>query len=89
MCPPEFDMPLFRYHLTRGSEMKTTELRKSNPQGWLLDAVRATFPEVASRRSGDVMRLRLETVEGGKQSWRAILRDEPADLLIQVTEARG
>ena len=42
-------MPLFRYHITHGSETKTVELRKSNPQGWLLDAVRATFPEVATR----------------------------------------
>ena len=82
-------MPLFRYHITRGSETKTTELRKGNPQGWLLDAVSATFPEVASRRGGDVMRLRLEAVEGVKQSWRATLQDDPADLLIQVSEARG
>lgn len=89
MEQPELDMPLFRYHITRGSETKTTELRKSNPQGWLLDAVNATFPEVASRRGGDVMRLRLEAVEGVKQSWRATLHDAPADLLIQVAEARG
>ncbi|SFK69236.1 hypothetical protein SAMN02799626_04934 [Caulobacter sp. UNC279MFTsu5.1] len=82
-------MPLFRYHITHGSETKTVELRKSNPQGWLLDAVRATFPEVATRRGGDVMRLRLETVDGVKQSWRAALHDEPSGLLIQVAETRG
>lgn len=82
-------MPLFRYHITHGSETKTVELRKSNPQGWLLDAVRATFPEVATRRGGDVMRLRLETVDGVKQPWRTRLHDEPSDLLIQVAETRG
>lgn len=82
-------MPLFRYHITRGGQTRTTDLRKSNPQGWLLDALVATFPEVASRRGGDVVRLRLEAIEGVKQSWQATLRDEPADLLIQVTEARG
>lgn len=82
-------MPLFRYHITRGSETKTTELRKSNPQGWLLDAVKATFPDVASRRGDEVMRLRLEPVEGVRQSWRAALQDEPAELLILVAEVRG
>ena len=82
-------MPLFRYHITLGSETKTTELRKSNPQGWLLDAVKATFPDFASRRGGDVMRLRLLAVEGAKQSWHATLRGEPVDLLIQVVQARA
>ena len=82
-------MPLFRYQITHGSETKTVELRKSNPQGWLFDAVKATFPEVATRRGGDVMRLRLETVGGEKQSWRTTLHDEPCDLLIQVAETRG
>lgn len=82
-------MPLFRYRITLGSETKTTELRKSNPQGWLLDAVKATFPEVASRRGGDVMRLRLQVVDGEKQSWRATLHDAPADLTIQVAEAKA
>lgn len=46
-------MPTFRYTLTRGNETRTTSLRKSNPQGWLAGAVRATFPEVAARRAGD------------------------------------
>lgn len=81
-------MPLFRYSITRGSETRTTELRKSNPQGWLLDAVKETFPDVASRRAGDVMRLRLVAVEGANQSWHTTLRDEPVDLLIQVAQAR-
>lgn len=84
-----FDMPLFRYLITHGHETKAVELRKSNPQGWLLDAVRATFPEVATRRGGDVMRLRLETVDGVKQSWRTTLNDESSDLVIQVAETRG
>lgn len=82
-------MPTFQYRITCGAETKTTNLRKSNPQGWLLDAVTATFPEVASRRSGDVMRLRLVANGGVRQSWKAILRDEPEDLVIEVTEARG
>ncbi|WP_297513402.1 hypothetical protein [uncultured Caulobacter sp.] len=82
-------MPLFRYHITCGTETRTIELRKSNPQGWLLDAVTATFPEIASRRAADVMRLRLEAVSGVKQSWRAMLPDERADLMIQVSEARS
>jgi hypothetical protein len=85
---PEIEMPLFRYHITRGSETKTTELRKSNPQGWLLDAVKATFPDVASRRGGDVMRLRLVAGHGVKQSWHATLQDPPIDLVIQVAQAR-
>jgi hypothetical protein len=82
-------MPLFRYSITHGNETKITELRKSNPQGWVLEAVRATFPEVAHRRGGDVMRLRLEAVDGVRQSWRASLHDGPTDLLIKVAEARA
>lgn len=82
-------MPLFRYSITHGSETKTAELRKSNPQGWLLDAVKATFPDVALRRGVDVMRLRLVAVEGAKQFWRATLHDVPVDLLIQVALARA
>lgn len=82
-------MPLFRYSITRGSETKTTEVRRSNPQGWLLDAVKATFPDVASRRGVDVMRLRLVPVEQAKQSWHATLRDEPVDLHIQVARTRA
>ena len=80
-------MPTFQYRITRGAETKTTDLRKSNPQGWLLDAVKATFPEIASRRGGDVMRLRLVANDGEKQSWKATLRDEPEDLVIEVSEA--
>ena len=82
-------MPLFRYRIARGSETKTTELRKSNPQGWLPGAIKATFPDVASRRGGEVIRLRLQAIDGGKQSWRATLHDEPFDLLIQVTQVRA
>jgi hypothetical protein len=82
-------MPLFSYSLTRGNETRTTQLRKSNPQGWLLQAVNATFPDVASRRGGDIMRLRLQVVAGVKQTWRATLTDEPSDLLIQVTQSKA
>jgi hypothetical protein len=80
-------MPTFQYRITCGAETKAVELRKSNPQGWLLEAVTATFPAVASRRPGDVMRLRLVPT-GAKQSWRAILPDEP-DLIIEVSEVRA
>lgn len=82
-------MPLFRYSITRGSETKTADLRKSNPQGWLLDAVKATFPDVASRRGVDLVRLSLVAVQGAKQSWRATLHDGEVDLLIQVAQARA
>lgn len=82
-------MPVFSYSFTRGDETKTTELRKSNPQGWLLEAVRATFPDVATRRGDDVMRLRLEAVQGAKQTWLAKLPDVPTDLLIRVTQTRA
>ena len=77
-------MPSFSYSLTRGNETKLTVLRKSNPQGWLFDAVRATFPDVAARRGNDIIRLRLEKAEGA-ESWLAILADEPSDLVIRVS----
>jgi len=81
-------MPTFLYTIARGLETKTTELRRSNPQGWLLDAMRATFPDVASRRAGDVMRLRLERVGGLKETWRAVLVDEPSDVSVHVMKLR-
>ena len=65
-------MPSFTYSLTRGNETKLTVLRKSNPQGWLFDAVRATFPDLAARRGNDIIRLRLEKAEGA-EIWRATL----------------
>lgn len=83
-----FNMPLFSYSITHGKETRVTQLRKSNPQGWLLDAVQATFPDVASRRGSDVIRLRLEAVDGAERAWRATLRDEPSDLRIHVTQTR-
>jgi len=79
-------MPLFSYTLTHGNENRTTELRKSNPQGWLLDAVQGTFPDVASRRGADIIRLRLQTVGDTNQTWCATLIDEPTNLLIHVTQ---
>ncbi|MFT4253704.1 MAG: hypothetical protein QM608_14610 [Caulobacter sp.] len=79
-------MPLFRYDVTYAGETRATELRKSNPQGWLLDAVRATFPEVAARRGGEVLRLRLATAEGVGRAWSAGL---DGDLLVRVVQLRG
>jgi len=86
---PSECMPTFRYTLTRGNETRTTCLRKSNPQGWTAKAVRATFPEVATRRAGDVCRLRLEVVNGPTRTWRAVLSDDPHDLSIHVTQTRS
>jgi hypothetical protein len=80
-------MPSFSYSLTRGNETKLTVLRKSNPQGWLIDAVRATFPDVAARRGNDIIRLRLEKTEGA-ENWLATLADEPSDLVIRVSRTR-
>ena len=80
-------MPSFSYSLTRGNETKFTMLRKSNPQGWLIDAVRATFPEVAARRGNDIIRLRLEKMEGA-ESWRATLADEPSGLVGSLQRPR-
>lgn len=79
-------MPLFCYSLTCADETRTAELRKSNPQGWLLQAVEATYPEIASRRAADIMRLRLKKVGGQKPIWRTRLDDEPHDLHIQVEQ---
>ena len=79
-------MPTFTYTVTFAGETKKTELRKSNPQGWLPDAVRATFPDLAARRAADVRRIRLNKVNGAKQTWDAVLVDEISDVMIQVTQ---
>jgi len=81
-------MPLFSYSLTRGSEARTVQLRKSNPQGWLIEAVRATFPDIAVKRANAIVRLRLEAVAAGSQTWHATLVDEPSNLLIYVVQTR-
>ena len=81
-------MPLFTYTITRGSEVRAAQLRKSNPQGWLLQAVTATYPDVASRRADDILRLRLQRVKGAHQRWDATLTDSPADLDISVAETK-
>lgn len=78
-------MPSFSYSITRGMETKLTALRKSNPQGWLIDAVRATFPEVAARRGNDIVRLRLAKAQSA-ESWQATLADDPFDLVIRVSK---
>jgi hypothetical protein len=82
-------LPLFVYTMTRGGQSKTVELRKGNPQGWLLDAVREAFPEVASRLPGEIMRTRLVPTQGVKQSWSAILLDGALDLSISVAQKRA
>ena len=79
-------MPLFNYRLTYANETRTTELRKSNPQGWLFQAVEATFPEIASRRAADIQRLPLEKVSGRKQTWLANLGDGPNELVIHIVQ---
>lgn len=81
-------MPLFRYTLTLGNETKTVELRKSNPQGWLFEAVRSSYPEIESRRPGDIMRLRRMKDPSAKQTWHAIFADSPQDLHIQVIQLK-
>jgi len=82
-------MPTFRYTLVRGNETRTTCLRKSNPQGWLAGAVRATFPEVAARRAGDACCLRLDVVNDLMRTWCAVLSEHPHDLSIHVTQTRS
>jgi hypothetical protein len=85
----EIFMPLFRYSLTLGSETKTIELRKSNPQGWLWEAVRSAYPEIESRRPGEIMRLRLTKDATAKQTWHATFVDGPRHLHIQVVQIRS
>jgi len=79
-------MPLFSYRLSYANETRTTELRKSNPQGWLLQAVEATFPDVASRHAADIRRLRFEKVTDRKQTWLAKLGDGPNELVIHIVQ---
>lgn len=81
-------MPLFLYTITRGDQSKLVELRKSNPQGWLLSAVSEAFPEVASRVPGVIMRTRLEPIQGATQSWSATLIDGKGDLTILVSQKK-
>jgi len=81
-------LPLFLYTITRGDERKLVELRKSNPQGWLLKAVGEAFPEVASRLAGVIMRTRLEPIQCAKQSWKATVSDGPIDLSILVIQKK-
>lgn len=82
-------MPTFTYTFTFAGETKKADLRKSNPQGWLPDAVKATFPELAARRAADILRLRLNRVDGARQTWGAVLIDEVSDVLIQVTQTNA
>ncbi len=70
-------MPLFNYGLTYASETRYTELRKSTPQGWLLDAVEFTFPEIVSRRKDEFFRLRLEKVSGLNQTCMQLWKTAP------------
>ncbi|MGN6775914.1 hypothetical protein [Rhizobium sp.] len=84
----EVVVPLFRYTLKLGNETKTVELRKSNPQGWLFEAVRSSYPEIFSRRADDIMRLGLEKDVQAKQAWHAICADSPHDLHIHVMQLK-
>jgi hypothetical protein len=77
-------MPTFRYRLTLGDETKETDLRSSNPQGWLLDAVRATFPEIASNRASELIRVKLQPIEGASEQWHAKLVCGANSLFISV-----
>lgn len=81
-------MPEFIYTMTRGSETRATTLRRSNPQGWLFDAVREAFPDVCDRRADDLIRLRLQRINRGVEAWRCILPDTPADLVINVVKSK-
>lgn len=64
-------MPLFRYMITLGDETRVSELSKSNPQGWLADAVIAAFPKFGADRTAEIMRLRLERHDASKTTWYA------------------
>lgn len=82
-------MPLFRYSLTLGGETKTIELRKSNPQGWLSQAVRSTYPEIESRRPGEIMRLRLTEDATVNETWHATFCDGSQNLNIKVAKIKS
>lgn len=81
-------MPLFLYTLTRGDQTKLVEMRKGNPQGWLLQVVHEAFPEMAARVPGTIMRTRLVPTPGVKQSWSATVLDEVMNLSIQVIQKK-
>jgi len=81
-------MSLLTYTMTVGSETRTTELRRSNPQGWLSEAVREAFPEVSARRGTDLIRLRLQRVIGMAEAWQCTLSDTPCDLVIKVVKSK-
>lgn len=82
-------MPLFNYSITLGGETRTVEMRRSNPQGWLIEAVKAVFPDLATRRAGEIIRLRLEKAEDGGEAWKAVLNDPPDTVLIHVVKMKG
>ncbi len=82
-------MPLFRFNVTRAGETRTTDLRKSNPQGWLIEAVKATYPEIASRRIDTIIRLKLQKPDPKREVWQAILADAPHDLEIEVVKIKA
>ena len=81
-------MPEFTYTMTRGSETRTTTLRRSNPQGWLIVAVKEAFPELYDRRATDLIRLRLEPVNNAVEAWKCTLPDPPASLVINVIKSK-
>lgn len=81
-------MPLFTYTISRGAETRTVRLRKSNPKGWLPEAISDAFPEVARRLGHGIWRLELEPIPGARQTWRGELEDEGAILSVFVTQTR-
>jgi len=79
-------LPSFKYVFTCANETKVVELRKSNPQGWLFEAFGEAYPELASRRKSEIMRIRLEKIAGERQSWQAEFHDEPQLVQIKVKQ---
>ncbi len=79
-------MPIFSYQITYKNCAKTVELKKSNPQGWLPEAISACLPEIAALRANDIQRLRLERVQDAKEKWVASLHHKTELLSIEVTK---
>ena len=81
-------MPLYTYVISHGGRSETCQLRKSNPQGWLLQAVSTAFPSVAKSFGAEVMRVRLEPVPGLTRVWRGDVELANSNLVISVSETR-
>ncbi|MDI7774129.1 hypothetical protein [Asticcacaulis sp. EMRT-3] len=75
--------------MSYAGDTRIVELRKSNPQGWLFEAVKDTYPDIASRRAGDIIRLRLERMDGRNEAWEAVLSEEFHELVIDVVKLKA